>query len=161
MKTLFARRRPTGRYPTVVRCLVAGEVDCQSAAVVATGNKRSLQLISVAAAQERPRASLAGEARRGERQARGTGPLSPAADKRTTRIAGRPASGNHSRTQHTIIAERARERTRGEKPRGRCDFGSRRALRAIGRADDASASIGGEEVWRARPAFDSDPARIN
>lgn len=140
-----------------MRCLVAGEVDCQSAAVVATGNERSLQLISVAPAQGRPRASLAGEARRGVRQARGTGPLSTAADKRTTRIAGRPASGNHSRTQHTIIAERARERTRGgrEKPRGRCDFGSRRALRAIGRADDASASIGGEEVRRARPAFDS------
>lgn len=32
-----------------MRCLVASEVDCQSAAVVATGNERSLQLIPVCA----------------------------------------------------------------------------------------------------------------
>lgn len=127
------------RYPTFVRCLVSCGVDCQLAAVVATGNQqaRSLELISVAPAQDRPRASLAEEARRGARQAPATRhrPLSSAADKRTSRIASRRPAAIIPHAAHYNRREGGRETRRGRgKRRERCarDLGSRRALRAIG-----------------------------
>lgn len=147
-----------------MRCLVSCEVDCQLTAVVATGNQqaheRSLGLISVAPAQERPRASLAEEARRAVQvRRRGTGH----SRRRQTNGPAESAAGGRRqsfRTQHTIIAQvrarenaqRARETTRTVRARFRlapcvtCD-------RQRTRLD--CAPIGGEEVGRARPTFDT------
>lgn len=89
------------------------------AAVVATGNQqaheRSLGLISVAPAQERPRASLAEEARRGASQATRHRPVASAADKRSGRIARRrPAAIIPHAAHYNRRGEGARERAEGE-----------------------------------------------